>query len=89
MILRLLVFYKVDENKASDTSGKDDEATRSESERLNQREIQTENTNSTNGINIVSTPVSTARPTVDIVVPSPPVNTARPIVDNANVFEEC
>ncbi|GJV55045.1 putative ribonuclease H-like domain-containing protein [Tanacetum coccineum] len=56
---------KVDENEASDTSGKDDEPTRSNSERLNQREMNTENTNSTNGINIVSTPVSTARPTVD------------------------
>ncbi|GKG15859.1 hypothetical protein Tco_0358182, partial [Tanacetum coccineum] len=54
---------------------------RSKSERLNQREIQTENTNSTNGINTVSIPVSTARPTVDTVVPSPPVNTARPTVD--------
>ncbi|GJS00020.1 ribonuclease H-like domain-containing protein [Tanacetum coccineum] len=79
---------EVDENEASDTSGKDDEATRSKSERLNQREIQTENTNSTNGINTVSIPVSTARPTVDTVVPSPPVNTARPSVNTANAFEE-
>ncbi|GJZ53031.1 putative ribonuclease H-like domain-containing protein [Tanacetum coccineum] len=79
---------EVDENEASDTSGKDDEPTRSESERLNQREMQTKNTNSTNGINTVSTPVSTARPTVDTVVPSPPVNTARPSVNTANAFEE-
>ncbi|GJX79863.1 putative ribonuclease H-like domain-containing protein [Tanacetum coccineum] len=79
---------EVDENEASDSSGKDDEATRSESERLNQREMQTENTNSTNGINTVSTPVSTARPTVDTAVPSPPVNTARPSVNTANTFEE-
>ncbi|GJW42904.1 putative ribonuclease H-like domain-containing protein [Tanacetum coccineum] len=42
--------------------GKDDKATRSESERLNQREMQTENTNNTNDINTVSTPVNTARP---------------------------
>ncbi|GJU73210.1 hypothetical protein Tco_1264615 [Tanacetum coccineum] len=76
---------EVDENKASDTSGKDDVATRSESESLNQREMQTENTNS---INTVSTPVSTARPTVDTVVSSPPVNIARPSVDTANAFEE-
>ncbi|GKA41982.1 putative ribonuclease H-like domain-containing protein [Tanacetum coccineum] len=79
---------EVDENEASDTSGKDDEPTRSESERLNQREMQTKNTNSTNGINIVSTPVSTARPTVDTVVSSPPVNTIRPSVNTANAFEE-
>ncbi|GKF52090.1 ribonuclease H-like domain-containing protein, partial [Tanacetum coccineum] len=51
---------EVDENEALDTSGKDDEPTRSESERLNQREMQNENTNSTNGVNTVSTPVSTA-----------------------------
>ncbi|GJW74834.1 hypothetical protein Tco_0134204 [Tanacetum coccineum] len=44
---------EVDENEASDISEKDDEVTRSESERLNQREMQTENTNSTNGINTV------------------------------------
>ncbi|GKG16727.1 hypothetical protein Tco_0361684, partial [Tanacetum coccineum] len=79
---------EVDENEASDTSGKDDEPTRSESERLNQREMQTENTNSTNGINTVSTPVSTARPTVDTAVSSPPVNTAKPSVNTANAFEE-
>ncbi|GJU53608.1 putative ribonuclease H-like domain-containing protein [Tanacetum coccineum] len=79
---------EVDENEASDTSGKDDVATRSESESLNQREMQTENTNSTNSINTVSTPVSTARPTVDTAVSSPPVNTARPSVDTANAFEE-
>ncbi|GKG47946.1 hypothetical protein Tco_0509831, partial [Tanacetum coccineum] len=78
----------IDENEASDTSGKDDEATRSESERLNQREMQTGNTNSTNGINTVSTSVSTASPTVDTAVPSPPVNTARSFVNTANAFEE-
>ncbi|GJZ60432.1 putative ribonuclease H-like domain-containing protein [Tanacetum coccineum] len=79
---------KVDENEASDTSGKDDVATRSESESLNQREMQTENTNSTNSINTVSTPVSTARPTINTVVSLPLVNTARPSVDTANAFEE-
>ncbi|GJV28890.1 hypothetical protein Tco_1385338 [Tanacetum coccineum] len=85
------VLYKlteVDENEASDTSGKEDEPIRSESERLNQREMQTENTNSTNGTNTISTLISTARPTVDTVVPSPPVNTARPSVNTANAFEE-
>ncbi|GJX36865.1 putative ribonuclease H-like domain-containing protein [Tanacetum coccineum] len=79
---------EVDENEASDTSGKDDEATRSESERLNQREMQTENTNSTNGINTISTLVSTAGPTVDTAVPSPPVNTVGPSGSTANAFEE-
>ncbi|GJV82112.1 putative ribonuclease H-like domain-containing protein [Tanacetum coccineum] len=63
---------EVDENEASDKSGKHDQATRSESERLNQREMQTEHTNSTNSINTVSTPV----------------NTDGPSVSTANAFEE-
>ncbi|GJQ90983.1 putative ribonuclease H-like domain-containing protein [Tanacetum coccineum] len=79
---------EVDENEASDTSGKDNEPTRSDLERLNKREMQTKNTNSTNGINTVSTHVSTARPTVDTVVSSPPVNTARPSVNTTNAFKE-
>ncbi|GJT37603.1 putative ribonuclease H-like domain-containing protein [Tanacetum coccineum] len=52
------------------------------------RMMKTENTNSTNGINTVSTPVSTAGPIVDTVVPSPPVNTARPSGSTTNAFEE-
>ncbi|GJU07716.1 hypothetical protein Tco_1124146 [Tanacetum coccineum] len=79
---------EVDKNEASDTSGKDDVETRSESESLNQREMQTKNTNITNSINTVSKPISTARPIVDTAVSSPPVNTARPSVDTANAFEE-
>ncbi|GJR27532.1 putative ribonuclease H-like domain-containing protein [Tanacetum coccineum] len=63
---------EVNENEASDTSGKHDQAARSESERLNQREMQTEHTDSTNCINIISTPV----------------NTAGPSVSTANAFEE-
>ncbi|GJW81129.1 hypothetical protein Tco_0145104, partial [Tanacetum coccineum] len=78
----------VDENEASDKSGKNDQATRSESERLNQREMQTKHTNSTNRINTVSTPVSTAGPSFDNAVPSPLVNTAGPSVSTANAFEE-
>ncbi|GJX84179.1 putative ribonuclease H-like domain-containing protein [Tanacetum coccineum] len=66
----------VDENEASDKSGKHDQEARSESERLNQREMQTEPTNSSNGINTVSTPVSTTGPSFDTDVPSTPVSTA-------------
>ncbi|GKA27294.1 hypothetical protein Tco_0713462 [Tanacetum coccineum] len=95
---------EVDENKALDKSGKHDQEARSESERLNQREIQTEHTNNSNGINTVSTPVSTAGPSFDTIVPSTPVstagpsfytavpstpvNTAGPSVSTANEFEE-
>ncbi|GKB79533.1 hypothetical protein Tco_0946428, partial [Tanacetum coccineum] len=46
---------EVDENEASDKSGKHDQEARSELERINQREMQTEHTNNTNGINTVST----------------------------------
>ncbi|GKA17693.1 putative ribonuclease H-like domain-containing protein [Tanacetum coccineum] len=79
---------EVDENEASDKSGKHDQEARSESERLNQREMQTEHTNSSNGINTVSTPVSTAGPSFDTAVPSTPVNTAGPSVSTANESEE-
>ncbi|GJS15877.1 putative ribonuclease H-like domain-containing protein [Tanacetum coccineum] len=63
-----------DENKVLDKSGKHDQEARSVSERLNQREMQTEHTNSTNGINTVSTPVSTDGPSFDTAVPSTPIN---------------
>ncbi|GKD82791.1 putative ribonuclease H-like domain-containing protein [Tanacetum coccineum] len=79
---------EVDENEASDKSRKHDQEARSESERLNQREMQTEHTNSSNGINTVSTHVGTAGPSFDTVVPSTPVNTAGPSVSTANESEE-
>ncbi|GKC92017.1 ribonuclease H-like domain-containing protein [Tanacetum coccineum] len=79
---------EVDERGASDKNEKDAQDTRSESERLNQREMQTEHTNSTNSINTVSTLVSTVRPLFDNVVLSPPVNTTGPSVSTANAFEE-
>ncbi|GKA57945.1 putative ribonuclease H-like domain-containing protein [Tanacetum coccineum] len=50
--------------------------------------MQTEHTNSSNGINTVSTPVSIAGPSVDTVVPSTQVNTAGPSVSTANDSEE-
>ncbi|GKF34809.1 retrovirus-related pol polyprotein from transposon TNT 1-94, partial [Tanacetum coccineum] len=82
---------KVDENEASDKNKKHQEA-RSESERITQREMQTEHSNSTNGINTVSTPVSThvstAGPSIDTASPSPPVNTVGPSVSTANESEE-
>ncbi|GJS55587.1 ribonuclease H-like domain-containing protein [Tanacetum coccineum] len=56
---------EVDENEASNKSEKHDQEARSESERLNKKEMQTEHTNSSNSINIVSTPVSTAEPFIN------------------------
>ncbi|GJW17343.1 putative ribonuclease H-like domain-containing protein [Tanacetum coccineum] len=71
---------EVNESGASDKGEEDDQDTRSEFERLLQQEKQTEHPNSTNSINTVSTPVSTAGPSLD--------NTAGTIDSTANAFEE-
>ncbi|GJU96033.1 ribonuclease H-like domain-containing protein [Tanacetum coccineum] len=68
---------EVDESKASDKDGKDEQDSRSEFERLLQQEKQTEHPNSTNSINTVSTPVSTAEPSSTNDAPSSPVNAAK------------
>ncbi|GJY77152.1 putative ribonuclease H-like domain-containing protein [Tanacetum coccineum] len=51
---------QVDERGASDKNEKDAQDTRSQSERLNQREIQTEHTNPSSPVNTVGPSVSTA-----------------------------
>ncbi|GJT84373.1 putative ribonuclease H-like domain-containing protein [Tanacetum coccineum] len=79
---------EVDERGTSDKNEKDAQDTRSESERINQKEMQTEHTHSTNSINTVSTPVSIVGPSFDNDVPSPPVNTVGPSVSTDNAFEE-
>ncbi|GKG14815.1 hypothetical protein Tco_0354415, partial [Tanacetum coccineum] len=79
---------EVDEGGASDNNGKDAQDTRSESERIFQKERQTKHTNNTNGFNTVSTPVSTVGPSFDNYVSSPPVNTTGPFVSTANAFEK-
>ncbi|GKB23180.1 hypothetical protein Tco_0862581 [Tanacetum coccineum] len=79
---------EIDENDVSNKNGKHDQEARSASERLNKKEMQTEHTNSTNGINIVSTPVSTTGPSFDTAVPSTPVNATRPSVSTTNESEE-
>ncbi|GJW29876.1 putative ribonuclease H-like domain-containing protein [Tanacetum coccineum] len=75
---------EMDESGASDKDGEDDQATRSEFERLLQQEKQTVHTNSTNSINTVSTPVSTAGPSCTDDDLSSPVNAA----EASNAFEE-
>ncbi|GKE34957.1 hypothetical protein Tco_1454279 [Tanacetum coccineum] len=67
----------VDECKASDKDGKDEQDSRSEFERLLQQEKQTEHPNNTNSINTVSTPVSTDEPSSTYDAPSSPVNAAK------------
>ncbi|GJU48789.1 putative ribonuclease H-like domain-containing protein [Tanacetum coccineum] len=75
---------KMDESGASDKDGKDDQATRSQFERLFQQEKQTVHPNSTNSINTVSTPISAAGPSFTNDDPSSPVNA----VEASNAFEE-
>ncbi|GJT96313.1 hypothetical protein Tco_1091831 [Tanacetum coccineum] len=74
------VFWVVSHDK----DGEDDQATRSEFERLLQQEKQTVHPNSTNSINTVSTPVSTAGPSCTDEDLSSPVNAA----EASNAFEE-
>ncbi|GKC56181.1 hypothetical protein Tco_1083779, partial [Tanacetum coccineum] len=75
---------EMDKNRASDKDGKDDQVIRSEFERLLQQEKQTVHHNSTNSINNVSTPVSTAGPSFTNDDPSSRVNVA----EAYNAFEE-
>ncbi|GJW06359.1 putative ribonuclease H-like domain-containing protein [Tanacetum coccineum] len=59
---------EVNESGASDKGEEDDQDTRSEFERLLQQEKKTKHPNRTNSINTVSTPVSTAGPSLDNTV---------------------
>ncbi|GJT43676.1 retrovirus-related pol polyprotein from transposon TNT 1-94 [Tanacetum coccineum] len=75
---------KMDESGASNKDRDDDQATRSEFERLLQQEQQTIHPNSTNSINTVSTTVITAGPSFTDDDLSLPVNVA----EASNAFEE-
>ncbi|GJW18409.1 retrovirus-related pol polyprotein from transposon TNT 1-94, partial [Tanacetum coccineum] len=75
---------EMDENRASDKDGKDDQATRSEIERLLQQEKQTVHPNSTNIINTIITPISAVGPSFANDDLSSPVNVA----EASNEFEE-
>ncbi|GJY62835.1 putative ribonuclease H-like domain-containing protein [Tanacetum coccineum] len=77
---------EMDESGASDKDEKDEQATRSEFERLLQQEKQTVHLNSTNSINTVSTPVSTTGPSFTNDAPSSPVNAAR--TSEEHLFEQ-
>ncbi|GJZ21028.1 putative ribonuclease H-like domain-containing protein [Tanacetum coccineum] len=79
---------EVDESGVSDNDGKDEQATRSESKRLIQKEMQNEHINSTNSINTVSTPVSTAGLSFANAAPSSSINVAGTPDSTASAFEE-
>ncbi|GJW86756.1 putative ribonuclease H-like domain-containing protein [Tanacetum coccineum] len=75
---------KMDESGPSDKDREDDQAIRSEFKRLFQQEKQIVHTNSTNSINTVSTPISTAGPSCTDDDLSSSVNAAKA----SNAFEE-
>ncbi|GJS71372.1 putative ribonuclease H-like domain-containing protein [Tanacetum coccineum] len=75
---------EVDKSKASNKDGKDEQDSRSEFERLLQQEKQTKHPNSTNNINIISTPVSTAESSFTNDDLSSPVNAS----EASNAFED-
>ncbi|GJY87713.1 putative ribonuclease H-like domain-containing protein [Tanacetum coccineum] len=77
-------FTEMDESGASNKDRKDDQATRSEFERLLQQEKYNVHPNSTNSINTVSTPVSVVGPSFTNDDPSSLVNAA----EASNAFEE-
>ncbi|GKG31122.1 hypothetical protein Tco_0423610, partial [Tanacetum coccineum] len=64
---------KMEDNGASDKDREDDQAIRSEFERLLQQEKQIVHPNSTNSINTVSTPISVAGPSFTNDDPSLPI----------------
>ncbi|GKF05759.1 putative ribonuclease H-like domain-containing protein, partial [Tanacetum coccineum] len=77
---------EVDVIGALDKDGEDDQATRSEFERLLQYEKQTVHPNSTNNINTISTPISTTGPSFTNDALSSPVNAAR--TSEEHLFEQ-
>ncbi|GKB18142.1 putative ribonuclease H-like domain-containing protein [Tanacetum coccineum] len=79
---------EVDESRSSDNGGKDAQNPRSESGRIVQEEGQIKHTNSTNNLNTVSTPISTAGSSFDYDDLSSPVNTAGPSIITANELKE-
>nr|GEW38184.1 putative ribonuclease H-like domain-containing protein [Tanacetum cinerariifolium] len=78
---------KVDESRVLNNGGQDDQATRSEFERLLQQERQTKHINNTNNINIVSSPVGTAGPSFTNTALPSPTNAAGTLA-STNAFEE-
>nr|GEU53280.1 retrovirus-related Pol polyprotein from transposon TNT 1-94 [Tanacetum cinerariifolium] len=78
---------EVDTGKALDNGGQDNQVSRSNDGSLFQQDRQTEHNNSTNDINIVSLPVSTAGPSFVNAASQIPFNVAGPSA-STNAFEE-
>nr|GFB32276.1 hypothetical protein [Tanacetum cinerariifolium] len=78
---------EVDAGEASDNGGHDNQVSRSEDGSLFQQDRQTEYNNSTDDINTVSSPVSTAGPSFVNAASQIPLNAAGPSA-STNAFEE-
>nr|GEV17071.1 hypothetical protein [Tanacetum cinerariifolium] len=78
---------KVDASEASDNGRQDNQVSRSKDGNLFQQDRQTEHNNSTNDINIVSSPVSTAGPLFVNAASQIPLNAVGSSA-STNVFEE-
>nr|GEV62629.1 ribonuclease H-like domain-containing protein [Tanacetum cinerariifolium] len=78
---------EVDESKASDNGGKNDQVSRSEVEGIPQQARQTKNNNSPNSFNTVSSPVNTVGSSFVNAASQTPINAARPS-ESTNAFEE-
>nr|GEX48468.1 ribonuclease H-like domain-containing protein [Tanacetum cinerariifolium] len=78
---------EVDETKALDNGGKNDQVPISEVESLLQQERQTENINSTNSFNTVSSPVNTVGSSFVNAASHTPLNAAGPSA-STNAFKE-
>nr|GEY48476.1 hypothetical protein [Tanacetum cinerariifolium] len=77
---------KVDESKASDNGGKNDQVPRSEVESLLQQERQTKNINSTNSFNTVSSPVNTIGSSFVNAASQTPINAVGPFANDTRIF---
>nr|GEU94133.1 hypothetical protein [Tanacetum cinerariifolium] len=77
---------KVDESKASDNGGKNDQVSKSKVEGLPQEARQTENINSTKSINIVGSPVNTVGSSFVNAASQTPINVAGPSTNDTGIF---
>nr|GEV37997.1 retrovirus-related Pol polyprotein from transposon TNT 1-94 [Tanacetum cinerariifolium] len=77
---------EVDSSEASDNVGQDNQVSRSEDGSLFQEDRQTEHNNSTNDINTISSPVSTAGPSFVNATPQIPLNAIGPSANDTGIF---
>nr|GFA64974.1 hypothetical protein [Tanacetum cinerariifolium] len=77
---------EVDAGEALDNGGQDYQVSRSKDGSLFQQDRQTEHNNSTNDINVVSSPVSTVRPSFVNAASQIPLSATRPSANDTRIF---